>query len=232
MDMGAFTPMLYMLKERERILDLFELTCGARLLYNYMWVGGLSHDLPKGFVEMTYQFLDQFEPKIDEYDNVLSNNKIFVERTADIGVLPPDVAVNYGVTGPNLRASGVKWDLRKNETYSIYDRFDFEVPVGEGMKGTIGDCWDRYYVRMIEIRESVKIVRQALAKMPKDGDVHKSVPKKIRPPKGSIYSRTESSRGDLGYYIISDGTPTPSRVKMRSPSFASLSAISEISEAG
>ena len=119
MDMGAFTPMLYMLKERERILDLFELTCGARLLYNYMWVGGLSHDLPKGFVEMTYQFLDQFEPKIDEYDNVLSNNKIFVERTADIGVLPPDVAVNYGVTGPNLRASGVKWDLRKNETYSI-----------------------------------------------------------------------------------------------------------------
>ena len=135
MDMGAFTPMLYMLKERERILDLFELTCGARLLYNYMWVGGLSHDLPKGFVEMTYQFLDQFEPKIDEYDNVLSNNKIFVERTADIGVLPPDVAVNYGVTGPNLRASGVKWDLRKNETYSIYDRFDFEVPIGEGMKG-------------------------------------------------------------------------------------------------
>ena len=230
MDMGAFTPMLYMLKERERILDLFELTCGARLLYNYMWVGGLSHDLPKGFVEMTYQFLDQFEPKIDEYDNVLSNNKIFVERTADIGVLPPDVAVNYGVTCPNLRASGVKWDLRKNETYSIYDRFDFEVPIGEGMKGTIGDCWDRYYVRMIEIRESVKIVRQALAKMPKDGDVHKAVPKKIRPPKGSIYSRTESSRGDLGYYIISDGTPTPSRVKMRSPSFASLSAISEISE--
>ena len=230
MDMGAFTPMLYMLKERERILDLFELTCGARLLYNYMWVGGLSHDLPKGFVEMTYQFLDQFEPKIDEYDNVLSNNKIFVERTADIGVLPPDVAVNYGVTGPNLRASGVKWDLRKNETYSIYDRFDFEVPIGEGIKGTVGDCWDRYYVRMIEIRESVKIVRQALAKMPKDGDVHAAVPKKIRPPKGSIYSRTESSRGDLGYYIISDGTPTPSRVKMRSPSFASLSAISEISE--
>ena len=230
MDMGAFTPMLYMLKERERILDLFELTCGARLLYNYMWVGGLSHDLPKGFVEMTYQFLDQFEPKIDEYDNVLSNNKIFVERTADIGVLPPDVAINYGVTGPNLRASGVKWDLRKNETYSIYNKFDFEVPIGEGIKGTVGDCWDRYYVRMIEIRESVKIVRQALAKMPKDGDVHEAVPKKIRPPKGSIYSRTESSRGDLGYYIISDGTPIPSRVKMRSPSFASLSAISEISE--
>ena len=230
MDMGAFTPMLYMLKERERILDLFELTCGARLLYNYMWVGGLSHDLPKGFVEMTYQFLDQFEPKIDEYDNVLSNNKIFVERTADIGVLPSEVAINYGVTGPNLRASGVNWDLRKNEPYSIYDKFDFDIPIGKGKKGTVGDCWDRYEVRILEIRESVKIVRQALAKMPKDGDVHQALPKKIRPPKGSIYSRTESSRGDLGYYIISDGTPTPSRVKMRSPSFASLSAISEISE--
>ena len=230
MDMGAFTPMLYMLKERERILDLFELTCGARLLYNYMWVGGLSHDLPKGFVEMTYQFLDQFEPKIDEYDNVLSNNKIFVERTADIGVLPADVAINYGVTGPNLRASGVNWDLRRNEPYSIYHKFDFEIPVGKGEKGSLGDCWDRYVVRILEIRESVKIVRQALAKMPKDGDVHQAVPKKIRPPKGSIYSRTESSRGDLGYYIISDGTPTPARVKMRSPSFASLSAISEISE--
>ncbi len=230
MDMGAFTPMLYMLKERERILDLFELTCGARLLYNYMWVGGLSHDLPKGFVEMTYQFLDQFEPKIDEYDNVLSNNKIFVERTADIGVLPSEVAINYGVTGPNLRASGVGWDLRKNEPYSIYNNFDFDIPIGRGKKGTVGDCWDRYEVRILEIRESVKIVRQALAKMPKDGDVHQAIPKKIRPPKGSIYSRTESSRGDLGYYIISDGTPTPSRVKMRSPSFASLSAISEISE--
>ena len=230
MDMGAFTPMLYMLKERERILDLFELTCGARLLYNYMWVRGLSHDLPRGFVEMTYQFLDQFEPKIDEYDNVLSNNKIFVERTADIGVLPSEVAINYGVTGPNLRASGVNWDLRKNEPYSIYDKFDFDIPIGKGKKGTVGDCWDRYEVRILEIRESVKIVRQALAKMPKDGDVHQALPKKIRPPKGSIYSRTESSRGDLGYYIISDGTPIPSRVKMRSPSFASLSAISEISE--
>ena len=230
MDMGAFTPMLYMLKERERILDLFELTCGARLLYNYMWVGGLSHDLPRGFVEMTYQFLDQFEPKIDEYDNVLSNNKIFVERTADIGVLPSEVAINYGVTGPNLRASGVNWDLRKNEPYSIYDKFDFDIPIGKGKKGTVGDCWDRYEVRILEIRESVKIVRQALAKMPKEGDVHQAIPKKIRPPKGSIYSRTESSRGDLGYYIISDGTPTPTRVKMRSPSFASLSAISEISE--
>ena len=230
MDMGAFTPMLYMLKERERILDLFELTCGARLLYNYMWVGGLSHDLPKGFVESTYQFLDQFEPRIDEYDNVLSNNKIFIERTADIGVLPPDIAIDYGVTGPNLRASGVNWDLRKNEPYSIYEKFDFDVPLGVGKKGTIGDCWDRYAVRILEIRESVKIVRQALANMPKEGDVHQTVPKKIRPPKGSIYSRTESSRGDLGYYIISDGTPTPSRVKMRSPSFASLSAIGEISE--
>ena len=189
LDLGAFTPFLWALRDRERILDLFELTCGARLLYNYMWVGGISHD---------------------------------------IGVMPKDGAISYGVTGPNLRASGVKWDLRKNDPYSIYDRFEFDVPIGEGQKGTVGDCWDRFYVRIIEIRESVKIIRQALASMPKEGDVHQSLPKKIRPPKGSIYARTETPRGDLGYYIESDGSPIPYRVKMRSPAFTALSVLDEI----
>ena len=228
LDLGAFTPFLHMLRDRERILDIFEMTCGARLLYNYMWVGGLSHDLPTGFVEATLNFLDYFEPKVDEFENLLGHNKIFVERTADIGIMPAEVAISYGVTGPNLRGSGVKWDLRIDDPYSIYDRFDFNVPVGKGMKGTVGDCWDRFYVRIHEIRESIKIVRQAIDQLPKEGDVHQAMPKKIRPPKGSIYRRTESPRGDLGYYIESDGSDTPYRVKMRSPAFTALSVLNEI----
>ena len=230
MDVGAFTPFLYMFRDRESILDLFEMTCGARLLYNYMWVGGLSHDLPVGFVEKVYKFLDYFEPQLKEYNDLLMYNKIFIERTADVGVLPPEVAVNYGVTGPNLRASGIIWDLRKNESYSIYDSFSFEVPVGKGQMGTIGDCWDRYWVRAEEMKESVGIVRQALKTLPVEGDVHEAMPKKIRPPKGSIYKRTESPRGDLGFYIISDGSPSPTRVKLRSPAFTALGALSAIAE--
>ena len=228
LDIGAFTPFLHMLRDRERILDLFEMTCGARLLYNYMWVGGLSHDLPVGFVESTYHFLDYFEPKIDEFVNLLVHNKIFVERTADVGRLPQDVAISYGVSGPNLRASGQKWDLRKDDPYSIYDRFEFDIPVGEGGKGSVGDCWDRFYVRVLEMKESIKILRQALSSLPKEGDVYQSLPKKIRPPIGSIYKRTESPRGDLGYYIESDGTNIPYRLKMRSPAFTALSVIDEI----
>jgi|TARA_B110000438_G_scaffold112139_1_gene110019 NADH-quinone oxidoreductase subunit D len=228
LDIGAFTPFLYMLRDRERILDIFEYTCGARLLYNYMWVGGVSHDLPKDFETICIDFLDYFEPQIKEYNNLLSYNKIFVERTADVGVIPADVAVSYGVTGPNLRASGVKWDVRKDEPYSIYEKFDFDVPTGTAEFGTLGDCYDRYWVRMLEIEESVKILRQALKEVP-SGDVHQALPKKIRPPIGSVYRRTESPRGDLGYYIVSDGTPVPSRVKMRSPAFTALSCLDEVS---
>ena len=144
-------------------------------------------------------------------------------------MLPPEVAIRYGVSGPNLRGSGVKWDLRKDEPYSIYERFDFDVPIGEGTVGTTGDCWDRFYVRMLEMTESAKILRQALKDLPQDGDVHQAIPKKIRPPKGSIYQRTESPRGDLAYYIISDGSPQPYRLKMRSPAFTALSVLNEIS---
>ena len=228
LDIGAFTPFLFMLRDRERILDMFEMTCGARLLYNYMWVGGVSHDLPKGFVETAFQFLDYFEPQIEEYNNLLTYNKIFIERTADIGVLPADVAISYGVSGPNLRASGVKWDLRKNDTYSIYDKFEFEIPVGDGRMGTIGDCWDRYYVRVLEMKESVKILRQALRDIP-SGDVHAALPKKIRPKVGEVYSRYESARGDVGFYIRSNGKNIPTRVKMRSPAYSNLSVINEVS---
>ncbi len=228
LDVGAFTPFLYMFRDRERILDLFEVLCGARLLYNYIWVGGLSHDFPEGFEEKIINFLDYFEPQLDEYNGILTYNKIFIERTADVGVLPAEVAISYGVTGPNLRGSGVKWDLRKDDTYSIYNKFDFNIPVGTGTVGTVGDCWDRYYVRMLEMTESIKIIRQAVKALP-SGDVHQALPKKIRPPKGSVYKRTESPRGDLGYYIESDGSPIPYRLKMRSPAFTSLSVMGEIS---
>jgi NADH-quinone oxidoreductase subunit D len=229
LDVGAFTPFLYMFRDRERILDLFETLCGARLLYNYIWVGGLSHDLPRDFVESVFSFLDYFEPKIEEYNELLTYNKIFIERTADIGVMPPEVAISFGVSGPNLRGSGVKWDIRKDDPYSIYDKFDYDIPIGAGEMGTVGDCWDRYYVRMVEMKESAKIIRQALKGLPA-GDVHQALPKKIRPPKGSIYKRTESPRGDLAYYIVSDGSPIPYRLKMRSPAFTALSVLGEISQ--
>ncbi|MEE8336021.1 MAG: NADH-quinone oxidoreductase subunit D [Candidatus Neomarinimicrobiota bacterium] len=228
LDVGAFTPFLYMFRDRERILDMFEMVCGARLLYNYMWVGGLSHDIPSNFEQICSGFLDYFEPKILEYNELLRDNKIFVERTADVGVMPADVAVSYGVSGPNLRGSGVNWDVRRDESYSIYDRFEFEIPLGQGQVGSLGDCWDRYWVRISEISESIKIIRQALKGLPA-GDIGQALPKKIRPPQGSIYRRTESPRGDLGYYIISDGKPKPFRLKMRSPAFASLSVLDEIS---
>jgi len=228
LDVGAITPFTWTLRDRERILDLFEQLSGARLLYNYIWPGGLAHDLPPGFIDKTIEFLDYFEPQITEYNDLLTGNKIFIERTADVGVMPKEVAINYGVSGPSLRASGVDYDLRKTDPYSIYDKFDFNVPVGDGRMGTVGDCWDRYYVRVLEMEESVKILRQALKSIPK-GDVHSAMPKKIRPKKGEVYSRYESARGDVGFYIRSDGKNIPTRVKMRSPAYCNLSVLNEIS---
>ena len=228
LDVGAITPFTWTLRDRERILDLFEQVTGARLLYNYIWPGGLAHDLPPNFISKAIEFLDYFEPQIIEYDNLLTTNKIFIERSADVGVMPKEVAINYGVTGASLRASGVPFDLRKVEPYSIYDKFDFDVPVGEGAMGTIGDSWDRYYVRVLEMKESIKILRQALAQIP-EGDVQSAMPKKIRPKKGEVYSRYETARGDAGFYIRSDGKNIPTRLKMRSPAFCNLSVLNEIS---
>jgi len=228
LDVGAFTPFLFCFRDRERILDLFEMTCGARLLYNYMWVGGLSHDLPPGFVEKAQDFCQYFKPKIKELNDLLSYNEIFIKRTANVGVLPADVAINFGCSGPMLRGSGVNWDLRRNEPYAVYDRFDFEVQVGRGEVGTVGDCWDRYIVRVREMEQSLRIIEQAIAQLP-EGDVHSAIPKRIRPPVGEVYFRTETPRGELGYYIVSDGSTTPYRVKARSPAFCNLSVIAEIS---
>ena len=228
LDVGAITPFTWTLRDRERIIDLFEQATGARLLYNYIWPGGLAHDLPKDFVNKSLEFLDYFEPQIEEYNNLLTTNKIFIERSADVGVMPADVAINYGVTGPSLRGSGISHDLRKDEPYSVYDKFDFDIPVGQGLMGTVGDSWDRYYVKVLEIKESVKILRQALAQLP-EGDVQAAIPKKIRPKKGEIYSRYETARGDLGLYIRSGGKNMPSRLKMRSPAYCNLSVLNEIS---
>jgi len=229
LDVGGITPFTWTVRDRERILDLFEYACGARLLYNYIWVGGVSHDLPEKFIQRTIEFLDYFEPQIVEYDTILSFNKIFIERTGDIGILTPEVAINYGATGPVLRGSGVKWDLRKNEPYAVYDKLDFDIAVGDGRMGTVGDTWDRYYVRVEEMRQSVKILRQALAQIP-EGDVHAARPKRVRPKAGSVYSRYESARGEVGFYITSNGKDKPLRLKMRSPAFCNLSLISEIAE--
>jgi len=224
MDIGAFTPFLYCMRDRERVLDIFEQTCGARLLYNYMWIGGLSHDVPGNFSGKVKDFCRYFRPKIRELNDLLSYNKIFIKRTANVGVLPADVALNYAVSGPVLRGSGVAWDLRKNDPYSVYDRFDFEIPVGKGLKGTVGDCWDRYMVRIHEMEQSVNIIEQAVDKLPA-GDVASAIPKRIRPDAGDVYVRTETPKGELGYYIVSDGTATPFRVKVKSPCFVNLSAL-------
>ena len=229
LDIGAFTPFLYCFIEREKVLDIFEKASGARLLYNYIWVGGLMNDVPADFKTDVASFVRTFKPKITELNELLSMNKIFVERTANVGVLPAKVALNYGVSGPSLRGSGVKWDLRREDPYSIYNRFEFDIPVGQGLQGTTGDCWDRYYVRVLEMEQSLRIIEQALDQMPDEGDVHESLPKKIRPPAGEIYCRTETPRGELGYYIISDKSTSPYRVKARAPSFVNLSVLPAIS---
>lgn len=226
-DIGAFTPFLYLFRDRERILTLFEKTCGARLLYNYIWVGGLSHDLPLNFVNETRDFLNDFKKTVTEVNNLLSYNKIFIERTANIGVLPVDAATNYGITGPNLRASGLKWDIRKNDPYSIYDRFDFEIPVGEGLHGQVGDCWDRYYLRVQEMVQSIRIIEQALDQLP-EGEITSALPKRIKPVEGQIYSRVENPKGELGFFIVSKGQLQPFRVKVRPPSFINLGVLGEL----
>ncbi len=226
-DIGAFTPFLYCFRDREKILSLFEMTCGARLLYNYIWVGGLSHDLHPDFVRKTREFIKEFRPNLKEVNDLLSHNRIFIDRTANVGILPVDTAINYGVSGPNLRGSGIKWDVRKEDPYSVYHKFDYDIPVGAGKYGTVGDSWDRYYVRVLEMEESCKIVEQALDQLP-EGDVQSAIPKRIKPPIGHVYSRVENPRGDLGYFIISDGSTSPYRVKVRAPSFVSMQIMNEL----
>ena len=231
MDIGSLTPFLHCFREREKILDLFEWLCGARLLYNYNWVGGVSHDIPDGFAAKTREFLGQFEPVIAELDGLLSYNKIFLERTANVGIISQEQARSHNVTGPNLRGSGIAWDLRKEEPYCDYQTYDFEVPVGLGEYGPLGSCWDRYYVRVREMEQSLRLIRQALDRLP-EGDVQEHIPRRVRPAKSEIYDRTETPRGELGYYVISDGGLIPFRIKVKSPCFTVLSLLPAIARGG
>jgi NADH-quinone oxidoreductase subunit D len=227
LDIGAFTPFLYLFRDREKILSLFEMTCGARLLYNYIWVGGLSHDIHPDFQRLTKEFVNYFRPTISELNNLLSFNKIFIERTANVGILPVATAINYGVSGPSLRGSGIPFDLRRDDPYSVYDKFDFDIAVGKGTAGTVGDCWDRYFVRVLEMEQSLRIIEQAIDNIP-EGNVQSAIPKRIKPPKGTVYARVENPRGELGYFIISDGSVNPFRVKVRAPSFVNLEVLGEL----
>lgn len=228
LDMGAWTPLLYAFREREVILNIFERLCGGRMLYNYYDIGGVRFDLPDRLVEEITEFLDIFEPKLDEYNTLLSYNKIFIERTADVGVLSVADAHAFGCTGPVLRGSGVSWDCRRDDPYSVYDRFEFDIPVGQGEVGTVGDCWDRYMVRVREMAESCRIVRQAVRGLP-DGPVKSDQVKKVvKVPAGAAYTRTESSKGELGFYVVADGGATPFRMKVRSPSFSNLHVIEKL----
>jgi NADH-quinone oxidoreductase subunit D len=227
MDIGAFTPFLHLLRDREKILDLFEWTCGARLLYNYNWVGGVSHDLPDGFVKAGRHFLREFDAiTYPELVDLLIGNKIFVKRTAEVGVCSPELAIAYDLTGPNLRGSGLPRDLRKDHPYAGYESYQFDIPVGKGENGPVGSCFDRNWVRTVEMHESSKIIHQALDRLEKmeKTDVREKVPKRVKPAKGEVYSRSEAPRGNLGYYIVADGTGVnPYRVKVKSPCFTAMS---------
>jgi NADH-quinone oxidoreductase subunit D len=227
LDIGAFTPFLFLFRDREKILSLFEMTCGARLLYNYMWIGGLSHDIHPDFQRLTKEFINYFRPTITELNNLLSFNQIFIERTANVGVLPLDTAISYGITGPSLRGSGLAFDVRREDPYSVYNKFEYDIPIGQGLVGTVGDCWDRYYVRVLEMEQSLRIIEQAIDQIP-EGNVQSAIPKRIKPPKGTVYGRVENPRGELGYFIISDGNTNPFRVKVRGPSFVNLEVLGEL----
>jgi len=227
-DIGAVTPFLHALRERESINDLMEEICGARLTYNYIRIGGVGYDITPETCERITRFLDHFEPIVDEYNRLLSYNKIFVERLADIAVITLEDAYQYDIVGPNLRACGLKWDIRRDIPYSIYPELEFEVPVGTGEKGTLGDCYDRYMVRIREMEESCKILRQCLEMMPKGPAIAK-VARKFKPPAGEVYVRVEAPRGDMGFYVVSDGSEYPYRVRIRTGSFTAMSIIDKLS---
>lgn len=252
LDIGAYTPFLYAFREREAILDIYELFCGARLTTSCFRIGGLPQDIPKGFVEKVEKFVNLFPKKVDEYEALLTKNEIWLRRTQFVGIISKEDGINYSLSGPSLRGSGVKWDIRKAEPYCVYDELEFDIPTGRG----IGDVYDRYLVRMEEMRQSCKIVQQILTQIP-DGDfiakdakiipppkdrvltdiealIHhfKLVVEGFKPPKKEVYLSIEAPKGELGFYIISDGSNKPYRLKIRPPSFANLQSIYKMVEGG
>ena len=237
LDLGSFTPFFWVMRDREHILRLLEWASGARMLYNYIWIGGLFYDLPVGFEQRCREFIKYFYPKTKELETILIENKIFIGRTANVGVLPLDLAINSGITGPMLRASGLRFDLRRVDGYSVYPSLEFEVPIGEGKMGQTGDCWDRTWVRMQEIHESLRIMQQCLDQLEgdhqrtRDFDPQVMVPKKIRPKAQELYVRAENPKGELGFFFRADGrSDIPFRCKARACSFVNLSVLPEISK--
>jgi NADH-quinone oxidoreductase subunit D len=226
LDIGAFTPFLYAFREREMILNMFEYVCGARLTYNYVKVGGVMRDVDKKFGEMVNNFLAIFDDRLKDYNELLSGNQIFRERTLGLGVITAEQALDWGLTGPNLRASGINYDVRKAMPYSSYDKYQFDVPIGRDGVGTLGDCWNRYWLRIEEMVESCKIIRQAMDGLPA-GKFAADL-RKIKPAAGEAYTAIENPRGELGFYIVSDGSEIPTRVKVRAPSFVNLAIMSEV----
>lgn len=224
LDIGAITPLFYCFREREYILNIFEKYCGARLTTHAFRIGGLQYETYEGFEKDCLDFCDLFLPKADEYEELLTGNRIWVDRLRGVGVLNIEDCKAYGVTGPMLRAAGEKWDLRKAQPYSGYDKYDFEIPTGQN-----GDNFDRYTVRLEEMRQAVRIIRQAVAALP-EGPILAKVPKVIKPPVGEVYVSIEAPKGELGYYIVSDGSTQPYRVRVRPPSFVNLQALTKMAQ--
>ncbi|MCK4738719.1 MAG: NADH dehydrogenase (quinone) subunit D [Deltaproteobacteria bacterium] len=250
-DLGAMTVLLYAMRDRELVLDLFELICGARITNSYLRVGGVRYDANDRFLEKCREFCKYLPAKLDEYEKLLSGNRIWIKRNKDIGVISAEDAIDFGLGGPNLRGSGVDFDIRRDEPYLAYDQVDFKVPLG-----TNGDCFDRYMVRMVELREAVKIIEQCLDKIPEgafciddpkvvppdksklydnmENLIHhfKYVSSGFKVPAGEAYVPTESPKGELGFYIVSDGSEKPHRLKIRAPSFVNLQSVDHMSKGG
>lgn len=224
LDIGAMSPLFYTFRDREEVLKIFENYCGARLTTHAFRIGGLLYELYDGFEEQVRTFCEYVKPKFDDYEQLLTHNPIWVERLRNVGVLNAADCKQYGVTGPVLRASGVKWDLRKAQPYSGYEQYDFDIPTREN-----GDSYDRYLVRMAEMRQSVRIVEQAVSRIP-SGAIMARVPKVLKPAVGEAYVSIEAPKGELGYYIVSDGTTQPYRVRVRPPSFLNLQALEKMAK--
>ena len=224
LDIGAITPLFYCMREREATLNIFEKYCGARLTTHAFRIGGLQYETYEGFEKDSLDFCDMFLPKVDEYEELLTGNRIWVDRMRKVGILNIADCKAFGVTGPMLRAAGEKWDLRKAQPYSGYEKYDFEIPIGD-----YGDNFDRYIVRIEEMRQSVRIVRQAVAALPA-GPIMGKVPKVIKPPAGEVYVSIEAPKGELGYYVVSDGSTQPYRMRVRPPSFVNLQSLDKMSK--
>jgi NADH-quinone oxidoreductase subunit D len=222
LDIGAITPLFYTMREREEVLKIFENYCGARLTTHAFRIGGLQYEIYEGFEQQCLGFCDYFLPKVDEYEELLTGNRIWVDRLTNVGILNAEDCKAYGVTGPMLRAAGVPWDLRKAQPYSGYEQYDFIVPTREN-----GDTFDRYMVRMEEMRQSVRIIRQAVERIP-EGPIMAKVPKVMKPPVGEVYVSIEAPKGELGYYVVSDGSLNPYRIRVRPPSFVNLQSLDKM----